>query len=265
MAAFDMESMLIEAMMAHNADGEEVYSRGGCRVDITPLESYGAYAIGVLRGNNWIYNKETTPFQIMTMAGEEERKEDKSYSPEDYRLATALIAELKAEYPAEKINDLQGFEYSFAVALHCAMNRKTRIFIGGFCNRVRKMMLEGRNPGERVAPPYESSEWVGTVGERAVFTATIEKLIPYENDFGGGMLFIFNANGNRMLWFGSGTPDMAMRTEKDADGYDIFVSTVGDTVTFKATVKSHGNGRRDGFKETILSRVKEEKAKKKGK
>jgi hypothetical protein len=81
---------------------------------------------------------------------------------------------------------------------------------------------------------------VGTVGERAVFTATVKAIPSWDGNYGTTYLVVMeDAAGNSMVWK-TGSPGNAM--EK------------GATVTFKATVTKHGHY--NGVAQTTVSRVK---------
>lgn len=84
----------------------------------------------------------------------------------------------------------------------------------------------------------KSNEYVGAVGERAVFEVTVLKHMTFDTDFGTTHLFTMaDALGNNLVWFASG------------NNLDV-----GDTVKLKGTVKAHNE--RNGFKQTVLTRCK---------
>ena len=84
----------------------------------------------------------------------------------------------------------------------------------------------------------KSNEYVGAVGERAVFEVTVLKHMTFDTDFGTTHLFTMaDALGNNLVWFASG------------NNLDV-----GDTIKLKGTVKAHNE--RNGFKQTVLTRCK---------
>lgn len=98
--------------------------------------------------------------------------------------------------------------------------------------------LEIKRDAEKKAAA--SSEWVGTVGKREVFTGTVTAVIPYETMYGTGRVVkMLDADGNTLKSLTSG-----------AWAYGL---VVGDEVTVKATVKSHDTW--NGAKETNLTRA----------
>jgi hypothetical protein len=88
-----------------------------------------------------------------------------------------------------------------------------------------------------------TSQYVGEVGVRQVFEATLVTLKTWEGDY--GMTFFhkfFDVSGNVLIWFGSGN-----LCHHGGDEVKI-----GEKVTFKATVKAHNE--RQGVHQTILNR-----------
>jgi hypothetical protein len=78
---------------------------------------------------------------------------------------------------------------------------------------------------------------IGTVGKREVFEVTVDTVIASEGNYGTtGIHLMHDADGNKLVWFASGS-----------------WLTAGSTVKVKATVKDHGE--RKGVKQTVLSRV----------
>lgn len=85
-----------------------------------------------------------------------------------------------------------------------------------------------------------TSNWIGTVGVRQMFTVTIRKVIMIEGVYGASYLHIMNdADGNVVIYKGTNV----LGQEKQ-------------TVTVKATIKEHGE--REGVKQTKISRPKGE-------
>lgn len=90
-----------------------------------------------------------------------------------------------------------------------------------------------------------TSNFVGTVGERRMFTATITKVIAITMTAGwqtirGDMYLMTDADGN-VLKYSTSTVDLGGE---------------GETVTFKATVKDHAEYK--GVKQTVVTRAKVE-------
>lgn len=89
---------------------------------------------------------------------------------------------------------------------------------------------------EQAAKDADMSGWVGTVGERRLFTLTIRMVFEMEGQYGYSYLHVMHdADGNVVVYKG---------TNK--------LGAMNDTVTVKATVKEHDV--RDGVKQTKISR-----------
>jgi hypothetical protein len=87
------------------------------------------------------------------------------------------------------------------------------------------------------------SQYVGEVGKRQVFEATLVVLKSWDGDYGMTFFHKFiDATGNVMVWFGSG----------NLYHFGADEVKVGEKVTFKATVKAHND--RQGVRQTILNR-----------
>lgn len=82
----------------------------------------------------------------------------------------------------------------------------------------------------------DKSGWIGTIGERRVFTLTIRMVVEMEGYYGCSYLHVMHdADGNVAVYKG---------TNK--------LGSMNDTVTVKATVKEHDV--RDGVKQTKIAR-----------
>jgi hypothetical protein len=94
-----------------------------------------------------------------------------------------------------------------------------------------------------VAHEAANSQYVGEIGKRQVFEATLVALKSWESDYGTTFFHKFIADpGNVLVWFGSGP-----LCHPGADEVKV-----GEKVTFKATVKKHDE--RLGVRQTILNR-----------
>lgn len=81
-----------------------------------------------------------------------------------------------------------------------------------------------------------TSQWIGTVGKREMFTLTIRHIVTMDGIYGTSFLHILNdAQGNVVIY--KGTKLLGDR---------------GETLTVKATVKEHGE--REGVKQTKIAR-----------
>ena len=85
----------------------------------------------------------------------------------------------------------------------------------------------------------DKSGWIGTVGDRRVFTLTIRIVVEMEGQYGYSYLHVMHdADGNVFVY--KGTKQLGNK---------------GDTVTVKATIKDHDE--RDGVKQTKIANPKE--------
>lgn len=82
-----------------------------------------------------------------------------------------------------------------------------------------------------------TSNHFGTVGQRAVFTLTVLKMVNLDGRFPSTLHIFQDVQGNQAVWFAS-----------KKSGFNI-----GGTVTVKATIKEHNV--RNGVKQTILTRI----------
>ena len=80
------------------------------------------------------------------------------------------------------------------------------------------------------------TDWVGTIGERREFSAVLEDIILYRNDYGSRMVKFKDAEGHNLLWFTAAE----------------IKCNIGDKIILRGTIKEHSE--RKGIKSTILSR-----------
>ncbi len=114
------------------------------------------------------------------------------------------------------------------------------------------VLLSDPEPGFETEPTFEpaESEWIGTVGNRVSFSATVEATIECEGfrPYQSTMLYKFvDDDGNQAAWFNSG------RAPRRPDGELI---EEGDRVMVIGRVKDHTFYR--GARQTTLTRCKVE-------
>ena len=89
----------------------------------------------------------------------------------------------------------------------------------------------------------KASEWIGDPKDRLTLTATIESVKALDTIYGTSFLTkLLSEDTNHVVWFASNDPE---------GSYKHFGS-VGDEVTFKATVKKHDEF--NGIKQTVVTR-----------
>lgn len=114
-------------------------------------------------------------------------------------------------------------------------------------NAVRRSIAESKK---------KPSEYLGVIGKRMEFNLTILHKIAYENDWGGGTVFIMqDAEGNKVIYKGSGYIEKKVfLDENDPERYDYVYAQVGDNVKIVGGVKAHSEYK--GEKQTIIQRIK---------
>jgi len=185
----------------------------------------------------------STALRVLFPHGREERKES-----EEVKALTTDADREKAQASIDWILNLDGEVNDFihnvrAVVRTGAVKPRMAGYAAALSVAYARAMDDLR---EKVARP--ESKHVGVVGERAVYTVTIRKIIAMESQFGVTQLHIMtDADGNDLKWFGSGLLWLDMGL--GVPGRD---ATEGDTVTVKATVKAHTEYK--GRAQTMLSR-----------
>lgn len=85
---------------------------------------------------------------------------------------------------------------------------------------------------------FASSEYIGVVGEKIEAEVEVSSISGYSSRFGDGHVYVFNSNGNKLVWFTTSIPNI------DSDM----------KFTITATVKKHDEYK--GIKQTTVTRVK---------
>ncbi len=102
----------------------------------------------------------------------------------------------------------------------------------------RELDFQARREAERVAG--EESEWVGLTKDRFVTTATIDSVKQFLTQWGESYLVkLTDDDKNQLVWWSSRDPQWNF-------------GSVGDTLTFKATVKKHDEY--NGVQQTVINR-----------
>lgn len=133
------------------------------------------------------------------------------------------------------------FAHNFATALsqeYVAAKRFPLIIAGVGLFVGRLIRTEKEAAVEATQAP--AKHLAGELKQRLTFRATVERTIPYNGAFGPGLVVAMRCeDGARVVHFTSG----AERPE------------AGHVYDVKATIKSHGESRRDGKPETVVSRA----------
>lgn len=85
---------------------------------------------------------------------------------------------------------------------------------------------------------FATSNYIGTIGGKIEVEVELSSITGYTSKFGDGHMYIFNNNGNKIIWFTSSNPNMDN----------------GSRYTITATVKKHDEYK--GTKQTTVTRVK---------
>jgi hypothetical protein len=243
---------------AEQDDGEGGGGGGGGRSETwTPLERYLTVVAVLMRTLGWVSRTQAkeayeagtgrleatadTAFTALYPAPGSDR--DLAFArtiaaaqtEEDVALARAALDWAQA-IPADTREDY--LHNVRTIAVKGMTNAKFAGIAASIIRAYQRVLADERRAarGREVAA---TSRHFGTVGERAVFTLEVEKIITLDGQFGVTRLHQFvDGAGNVAVWFASGE---ALKE--------------GSIVTVKATVKRHET--RDGVAQTILSRVVE--------
>jgi hypothetical protein len=245
--------MLMDAEdFASDSERDEFGSRH--QVRYFNAEEVLALAACSVRLNGWRSNKTAHEFGSLSTSGEvgnwifasnEDRKAwEKPLKPSDEDKATAHeVAEWLATLSARP--ELNDYMYNLSV-IGAGATFTTKNF-GIACSAIPTYLREMEREINR-RKKFEadlSSQYVGEVGKRETFTATLVYTTDLESQFGVTHLYKFKDEaGNILVWFASSV------FYNVAEGRDI---DLGDTVKFDATVKNHEEYK--GIKQTMISRA----------
>ena len=215
-----------------------------------PLPRYLTVVATLVRTAGWVSRGQARDNERLTATADQALMALFPYSESEHRLAReteAAITDADADQAAAALTWAQGIpadtreDYLHNVRT-IALRGMTNVKFAGVAAsiiRAYQRVLADERRAERTRQVAATSRHFGTVGERAVFTLTVEKVITLDGQFGTTYLHKFtDPQGNVAVWFSS--------SEKLDEG---------ETVTVKATVKRHDQ--REGVAQTILTRVAE--------
>lgn len=111
---------------------------------------------------------------------------------------------------------------------------------------VRRMLVKNAERRAERAQADAGSQHVGEIGKRQAFTLPVRSVVNFDGFYGPTWIFVFaDEAGNVIVYKGS-------KRLGFYQGTDWIAVERGDVVTFKATIKAHGE--RDGVKQTLLAR-----------
>lgn len=133
------------------------------------------------------------------------------------------------------------FGENLRVAFSCEYVKPKRVGliiagVGMFVGRALKLVEEAKNA--KLKPPAKLL--AGAEKDRVDFVAEVTKTIPFENDFGGGiMIIMMGADGENVIHYATGenTPD------------------AGKRYAVRGTIKKQGTARFDGQPQTTITRA----------
>jgi len=150
-------------------------------------------------------------------------------------LMLAIRAELEREYNSFLDDMVSAYE-----SYHGLTERQVEVTERILADRFDAYNAQFEERDE--AGAAEPSEWIGSEGERLDLTVTVEKILAFENGYGGTYLHIMrDEEGNRLVWFASATSKSGNQMEE------------GETWAVRGTVKTHD--RYQGERQTRLTRV----------
>ena len=190
--------------------------------------------------SNWIFDRKF-----------DAKKEGLKIEERDREMATEC-QEWMEVLPVENVSD----EYRYSLALLGRANIIPMRNMGLACSAVSAMMRDKDREIARRAKldMHKGSKFVGEVGARIEFDATLEWTFQFEGNFGVTTLYKFlDAEGNLVVWFAS-SPFCPGPVSPDRDEPNEEIE-VGQRVKIMGTIKKHEE--RDGIKQTIVTRVKE--------
>jgi len=148
----------------------------------------------------------------------------------------ARAEELKAKTLSDMTSDYEANLWAIMHAGHCNSGH-----IGLVASMLAWAIKQENAEAAAKSSGFTNSVHVGTVGERLRdIPATVEFTKTIEGFYGATTIVKFNAGGNLLSWFASGSVDMK----------------AGDQVTLTGTVKSHEQDQYMGCPVTVLSRCK---------
>lgn len=137
---------------------------------------------------------------------------------------------VKAEYKLGYIGDMRA-------GTSVDTKKTTRLFVRDYSLPLPVDMFAAEEQAKKEqAARSATMQYVGKVGERSEFIATVKMTRPFESHFGNGMMTVLeDPQGNKIVYWNA-------------------LGDVGDTVKFRATVKKHEEYK--GVKQTTIQRAK---------
>ena len=232
---------------ARGAEDEEWAGEGGHRTpELLNLEEFLAYTFASIEQDGWTSRRtayemggcSTSDAVIFAMFPpsqlSREEREALAHPTESHRAKATAAAEWAASLGNGSPDGLSDYLYNVrALVLSGVIELRNAGLAASIAySHARGMGQEADLERQR------SSEYIGQPKDKISFEGTVTLALPLESGYGPCTLVKFEAGGNVVVWFASGSPDLE----------------VGRTYTMKATVKKHDE--RDGVKQTVVTRAK---------
>jgi hypothetical protein len=164
--------------------------------------------------------------------------------------ADACIEFIRAHFEGKDPESLSDYCHNLMVAMkQDSINRRlagiTASAVPFFLREIGKME-EAKKAGQKPA-----SEYLGMVGEKSTFRATLLNVFPHESDFGVSFITkMVTEKGEVLTWFASN--DLEAKDEASARSEGLLCKGVAMQVT--GTIKKHSEY--NGTKQTTVTRCK---------
>jgi hypothetical protein len=240
---FDASALMSEAE-------DPGYSGGyGYASEFVRLQTVLEVTSMMIRNDGWVSRKIAMEQQRAATSGLVQtflfgrRKEVEEAFPSDkYKVTEEDTA--KAEAAIEWAKTLEGDvnEYRQNLSVIARSGRSDRRGFGFACSMLAAHLRELGyfEERKRLVEANKLSQYIGEIGTRVPFTATVEKIIPTSSDFGALWIYkMRTVEGNLVTWFASSEP-----------------FAIGETRNLSGFVKKHEEYK--GVKQTVVKLVKDE-------
>jgi hypothetical protein len=246
-----LAEMFFEACETASSACEDDFERAGRPSRLENLENYLAWCSACIRKYGWLsrsqceYEGGKEPTSITAViALEDHRAHQREGRPWADVVTPDETDKERTTKALEWVRGLQDLNNDYMYNLHtiCRQSFISRRHMGIAASvfaAYNKAMEREQERKQNAA----LSKYVGTPGERIVRTLTVVSEHSFENSMGGTthLYTLFDQEGNQFKWFAS---NKVLKPE--------------NTYRLKFTVKKHEEDRYKGFKQTIITRAKEE-------
>lgn len=241
----------VESMGDRDEDGG---FGGGYAPEVSTLDAFLPFVVASIQQDGWLsrtaaraaFSQQATADLAWTSCFPPKSMKEKDIlrpTAEDTARSARALEVARAYFEEHAADSLSDYEHNLRIVVEgLSVTSRTAGIAASLLNFAERLIgkeIERRRFESRKA----TSQHVGTVGKREVFTLTCEKVIDIAGNYGTTHLHMFgDAAGNVVKWFSS-----SQRLE------------VGGTYELKGTVKSQDEYK--GTKQTVLTRCKVESKK----